>query len=97
MISEAMQALYAGERERGEALLVAQLDAAEIEDAVLHGGEHLLAAPRRVALVERGDDADPEMQPGAAVTDLRAGDQWQPVAEARGRRRTGSGWGWPGW
>ena len=41
-----------------QALLVAQLDAAEIEHAILHGGEHFLALACRVALVERGDDAE---------------------------------------
>ena len=70
-----------------EALLIAQLDAAQVEHAVLHGGEHLLAAPGAVSLVERADDAEREMQPRAAVSDLRAGDQRRPVEKARGRRR----------
>ena len=70
-----------------EALLVAQFDAAEIEHAVLHGAEHLLAAAGAVALIERGDDAEREMQPGAAIADLRAGDQRRAVAEAGGRGR----------
>src|SRR5437870_5077044 len=38
-----------------EALLVAQLDAAEVEHPVLHGAEHALAAAGAVALVERRD------------------------------------------
>src|SRR5262249_49240925 len=45
-----------GERAGLEPLLVAQFHAAEIEDAVLHGGEHLLAAAGAVALVERTND-----------------------------------------
>src|SRR5262245_45983181 len=54
-------------RERAvlQALLVAQLDAGEIEHAVLHGGEHALAASGADALVERADDAEGEMQAGA--------------------------------
>ena len=49
-----------------EALLVAQLDAAQVEHAVLHRGQHLLAAAGRLALVERRDDAERQMQPRAA-------------------------------
>ncbi len=70
-----------------EALLVAQLDAAQIEHAVLHRREHPLAAAGRVALIERGDDAEREMQPGAGIADLRAGDERRAVVEARRRRR----------
>ena len=70
-----------------EALLVAQFHAGEIEHAVLHGAEHLLAAAGADALVERADDAEREMQAGAAIADLRAGDQRRPVAEAGGRGR----------
>ena len=55
-----------------EALLVAQLDAGEVEHAVLHGGEHPLAASGAQALIERADDAEREMQPGAGIADLRA-------------------------
>ncbi len=47
-----------------EPLLVAQLHAAEIEHAVLHRREHALAAAGGVALVERGDDAERQMQAG---------------------------------
>ena len=55
-----------GQRAVREPLLVAQLDAREIEHAVLHGAEHLLAAAGAVALIERGDNAEREMQAGAA-------------------------------
>src|ERR1700682_3750979 len=68
----------------GEALLIAQLDTGEIEHAVLHGGGDLLALAGDGALIERGDDAERQMQPGAAVADLRAGDERQSVAEAGG-------------
>jgi hypothetical protein len=73
-----------------EALLVAQLHAAQVQHAVLHRGEHLLAAAGRLALVERRDDAEREVQPGARVADLRAGDQRRAVVEA-GRRRGAAG------
>src|SRR4029077_7085664 len=83
----AMLAVF-GERAVGEALLVAQFHAREVEHAVLHGAEHLLAAAGAQALIERADDAEPEMQAGAAVTDLRAGDQRRSIAEAGGRGGT---------
>ena len=70
-----------------EPLLVAQLDAAKVEHAVLHRRQHLLAAARRVALIERRDDAECQMQARARVADLRAGDQRRTVVEARRRRR----------
>ena len=70
-----------------EALLVAQLHAAQVEHGVLHRRQHLLAAAGRVALVERGDDAQRQVQPGARVADLRAGDERRAVVEARRRRR----------
>src|SRR5712672_2129437 len=76
------------ERPMREALLVAQLDARQVEHAVLHGGEHLLAAPGAQALVERAHDAEGEMQTGAGVADLRAGDQRRALAEAGRRGRT---------
>ena len=60
---------------------------ARFEHAVLHRGGDLLALAGHGALVERGDDAEREMQAGAAVADLCAGDERQPVAEAGGRGR----------
>src|SRR3954452_220241 len=69
------------QRTMGEALLVAQFYAREIEHAVLHRSRHLLALAGHGALVQRGDDAERQMQPGTAVADLRAGDERQPVAE----------------
>src|SRR5437764_1342969 len=48
------------ERPVREALLVAQLDPRQIENAVLHGAEHPLSPPGAYALVERGDDAKRE-------------------------------------
>src|ERR1700730_9026817 len=76
------------ERAMGEALLIAQLDAGEVQDAVLHRGGDLLAFARRRALVQRGNDAERQMQAVAAVPDLRASAQRQPVAKAGGRSRT---------
>src|SRR5262249_21680169 len=73
------------ERPMREPLLVAQLHAREIEHTVLHGAQHLLAAAGAGTLIERRHDAEGEMQPGAGIADLRAGDERRPLAEARGR------------
>jgi len=75
------------ERAVGEALLVAQFHSRQVEHAVLHRDGDALAAARMSAVIKRGDDAEREMQPGAAVADLRAGDQRQAVAEAGGGGR----------
>src|SRR5204863_8419298 len=77
-----------GERAVLQALLVAKLDAGKIEHAVLHRGEHTLAAPGADALVECRDDAEGEMQSRAGVADLRAGDKRRALAEAGGGRGT---------
>src|SRR4029077_1623973 len=79
-----------GERAVLEPLLVAQLDAREVEHAVLHGAQHLLAAAGALALDQGAGDAEREMEPGAGVADLRAGDQRRPFAEA-GRRGRAAG------
>src|SRR5712672_2107135 len=68
------------ERATGEALLIAQLYTREIQYPVLHRGGDLLAASGHGALVERGDDAERQTTAGAAVADLRAGDQRQSIA-----------------
>src|SRR5581483_12010802 len=65
-----------------EPLLVAQLHTCEVEHTVLHGGEHALAAAGAVALIERADDAEGEVQPGAGIADLCAGDKRRAFAEA---------------
>src|ERR1700722_9211978 len=72
------------ERAVGEALLVAQLDAREVQNAILHRGGDLLSLACDRALIERGDDAKRQMQPGAAIADLRAGDERQSVAKTGG-------------
>src|SRR5262249_39068542 len=74
-----------GERAVGEALLVAQLHARRVEHAVLHGGEHPLAAAGPHALVERAHDAEGEVEAGARIADLRAGNKRRAVAESGGR------------
>src|SRR5665213_2741333 len=76
-----------GERAGLEPLLVAQLDAAQIEHAVLHCHIDFLAAAGAGALIERRDNAEREMQARARIADLRAGDQRRPVAETSGRGR----------
>src|SRR5208283_4680891 len=78
---------HAGAR---EALLVAQLDPAQVQDAILHGGEHALPAPGGLALVERGDDPERQMQARPRVADLRPGHQRRAIVEA-GRRCRASG------
>ena len=70
-----------------EPLLIAQLDAREVEHAVLHGAEHLLAAAGARTLEQRGDDAQRQMQAGARIADLRAGDERRAVTETGGRGR----------
>ena len=70
----------------GEPLLIAELHAAEVKHAVLHRGEDFLAATRALALIERGDDAERQVQPCAAVADLRGRDQRRAVVEAGGGR-----------
>src|SRR5262249_4558079 len=76
-----------GERPVLKPLLVAQLHAREIEHAILHGAQHPLAAAGADALVERADDAEREMKPGARIPDLSAGDERRPLAEAGGGGR----------
>src|SRR6185437_8717603 len=73
------------ERTMGEALLVAQFDPCEVEHAILHRGGDPLSAAAHGALIERGDDAERQMQSGAAVADLGAGHQWQTVKKSGGR------------
>src|SRR3546814_6814946 len=58
---------------------------AVVQHAVLHGRHHALAAARLLAMEQRGDDAEAEVQAGAGIADLRAGDQRRAVAEAGGR------------
>src|SRR5438309_693747 len=55
--------------------------------AVLHRGEHFLSAARAVALIERGYDAERQVQTRAAVADLRGGHERRTVVEAGGGRR----------
>ena len=64
-----------------EPLLIPELHAAEVEDTVLHRRQNLLTATGRIALVERGDDAEREMQPRTRIADLCAGDHGRAVVE----------------
>src|SRR5690348_5432913 len=75
------------ERPMLQPLLVAQLDAAEIEHAVLHRDGDALALTRVGAVVERGDDTEREVQTVAGIADLRASDQRRALPEAGGGRR----------
>src|SRR3954468_16126216 len=71
-----------------EALLVAQLHAAEVEDAAAHRDLHALAATRVRALVQRGADRAEQVDRVARVADLRAGDDGRAVLEAGRAHRT---------
>jgi hypothetical protein len=67
-----------------EPLLVAHLHARQVEHAVLHGAGDALALARHGAVVERRDDAERQVQAGAGIADLRAGDERGSLAEAGG-------------
>src|SRR4051795_6803376 len=73
-----------------EALLVAQLHAAEVEDAAPHRDLDALAAPRVRALVERRADRAEQVDRVARVADLGAGDDRRGVLEA-GRAHRAAG------
>src|SRR4051794_36211806 len=73
-----------------EALLVAELDAAEVQDAAAHGDLDALAAPGVRALVERGADRPEQVDRVAGVADLRAGHDRRAVLEA-GRAHRAAG------
>ena len=51
----------------------------------MHGGQHALPAAGRDPLIERGDDAEREMQTGARIADLRARHKRRTIVEP-GRR-----------
>src|SRR5690348_16272626 len=68
-----------------ETLLIPQLDAAEIEHAILHRGCPALTLTGMRALIQRGDDAERKMKSGAAITDSGACHERYAVAETGGR------------
>src|SRR6185436_13273269 len=64
--------LVAGASHGGaETLVIAQAHADEVHDGVLHRDLDLLALAGRVALHERGEDADHAVHAGAGVADRR--------------------------
>ena len=71
----------------GQTLLIAELDAAKVEDAVLHGAFDSLPAACFFALEQRRDDAQRDVESGAGITDLGGGHHRGPVMEAGGGRR----------
>lgn len=77
----------------GQALLVAEFDAAQVEDGVLHGDLDALAASGVGALVEGGQDPRDGVDAGAGVADLRAGGQWRAAFEAGGGHGAAHGLG----
>ena len=70
-----------------ETLLVAQLDPAQVQHAILHRRQHALPAAGFLAMDERGANAESEMQAGARIADLGPRHQRQAVAEPGGRGR----------
>ena len=74
-----------GQRTRRQPLLIPELDPAKVEHAILHRGQHPLTLAAMGAVIQRRDDAERQMQTGAAIADLRAGDQRHTVIEASGR------------
>ena len=70
-----------------EALLIAQLHAGKIKHTVLHGAEHLLTTAGAGSLEERRHNAKRQMQSGAGIADLGAGDERWPIPEAGGGGR----------
>ncbi len=70
-----------------EALVVAEFHAAEVHHAVHHRYLDVLALPGLLGLAQRGEQADGEVQPGARVADLRAGDEGRAVGHAGGAHR----------
>src|SRR3954451_5391373 len=73
-----------------EALLVAQLHAAEVQDAAAHRDLDALAAPRVRSLVQRRADRAEQVDRVARVADLGAGDDRRAVLEA-GRAHRAAG------
>ena len=68
-------------------LVVAELDAAEVHDAVHHRHFHILALASALGLAQRREQTDREMQAGARVADLRARDERRAIGYAGGAHR----------
>src|SRR3546814_12466367 len=72
-----------------QALLVAQLHAAEVQHAVLHGRLDALAAARPLTMEQRGHDAMGQVPAGAGIPDLprsedrRVGAEWVRTGGSR--------------
>src|SRR6185312_863728 len=71
------------ERPMLEPLLIAQFYPREIEDPILHGGEHALSAAGAHALVECADNPECEVQASAGIANLRPRYERRAVAEPR--------------
>src|SRR5271157_3944649 len=71
-----------------EALLIAQLHAAEVQHTVLHGAGDPLPPARSHPLIQRRDNAEREMKSCSGVADLCGSHQWQPIAKTGGGGRT---------
>ncbi len=70
-----------------QALLVAQLDATQVQHRILHRHGHLLALAGLVAADQRGQDADGQVHAGVGIAQRRRGHRRRAVPEAGGRSR----------
>ena len=59
--------------------MIAELNAAEVHHAVHHRHLHVLSFAGAVALVQRGQQPDREVQAGPGIADLRAGNKRRPL------------------
>ena len=75
------------QRSSRQALLIAQFHPAKIEHRVLHGAGDALALAALLALKKRREDSCDEVNAGAGIADLRAGDERRTIFESRGARR----------
>src|SRR5215831_9416096 len=69
------------QRSAREALVVAELHAAQVHHTVHHRHLDVLPLAGLVGLAQRGEQPDREVQPGARVADLRARDEGRTVGE----------------
>ena len=76
-----------------DALVVAELDPAEVHDAIHHGALDVLAAAGALALEQGREDSGQQVHAGARVADLRAGHHGRTVEHATGAHGPAHGLG----
>ena len=67
------------ERPVRQPLLIAQLHAAQVQHRILHGDRHALPAAALLPVQQRGENAGHEVNAGARVANLGAGDERHAV------------------